>query len=143
VSGPFVLKPVTYYLDGRLYEWVFAVSMFASSILMLVWPNMIQGGAFQWLVVYFNVSSITIFLFVTGSARLAALIANGGSEAIGPRVRSITAIFSAIMWSQFTLALLKLSIDQGYPSLGVFFWFIFTLAELYVAYRAILDVRNH
>jgi hypothetical protein len=55
VSGPFVLKPVTYYLDGRLYEWVFAVSMFASSILMLVWPNMIQGGAFQWLVVYFNV----------------------------------------------------------------------------------------
>jgi cbb3-type cytochrome oxidase subunit 3 len=117
--------------------------MFASSILMLVWPNMIQGGAFQWLVVYFNVSSITIFLFVTGSARLAALIANGGSEAIGPRVRSITAIFSAIMWSQFTLALLKLSIDQGYPSLGVFFWFIFTLAELYVAYRAILDVRNH
>jgi hypothetical protein len=41
------------------------------------------------------------------------------------------------MWSQFVMALLRLSILQGYPSPGLPFWTMFVVVELYVAYRAV------
>jgi hypothetical protein len=40
------------------------------------------------------------------------------------------------MWAQFALALLRLSLEQGFPSPGVPFWTTFVAAEIYVAYRA-------
>jgi len=81
-------------------------------------------------------------LLGAGAFRCAALIANGSSMVIGPRVRAIGALCGAVIWVQFGMALIKLSVDQHFTSPGIPFWFMFTLAELRVVYRAVLDVRT-
>lgn len=136
-----VHKPVTYYLDGRLYEWVMSVGSFIISLMIVVWPEISRGPNFQFMSTYLS-ESVIIFVFLLNSiAKIGALLANGGSLAVGPRVRAACAGVYALIWAQFVMSLIKISVDQGYPAAGIPFWGMFTLAEIYVAYRATLDVR--
>lgn len=137
-----VKRPVTYYLDGRLYEWTMAASMILFSIMVLTWPTMLRESAFQWLVAYLPNSVLAFVFLITGLLRVGALLANGGSLWIGPWIRSASGTISAVLWSQFTVSLVQLSILQGHPSPGLPFWLMFTFADLYVSYRAVLDVRT-
>lgn len=135
------LKLFPYYLEGRLFEWVMAISMIGLAIEVFIWPQTLEESAFQWMVVVVNPKFIGAILLIGGSVRIVALILNGVSLSLGPRLRSVCAIVGAMLWIQFGTALVKLSIDQGFASPGIPFWYTFTLAELYVTYRAALDVR--
>lgn len=136
------MNRINYYLDGRLFEWVMSVSMMLLAIEIFIWPYTLQASAFQWAVQVMPEEFVGGVLLGAGIFRCGALIANGSSMVIGPRVRALAAICGATIWFQFGLALVKLSIDQNFPSPGIPFWFMFTLAELRITYRAVLDVRT-
>jgi hypothetical protein len=133
---------VSYYLDGRLFEWVMSISMVLLAVEILIWPDTLQASAFQWVVQVMPVDFVWVALLLAGWFRVLALVANGSSLVIGPRVRSIGALVGAVIWIQFGAALVKLSIDQHFASPGIPFWFMFTVAELRITYRAVLDVRT-
>ncbi len=132
----------SYYIDGRLFEWVMSISMVFLSVEIFVWPDTLKASAFRWVLQVMSEDFIGVVLLGAGVFRCAALVANGSSMVIGPRVRAIGALCGAVIWVQFGMALIKLSIDQHFASPGIPFWFMFTLAELRVVYRAVLDVRT-
>lgn len=136
------MNRISYYIDGRLFEWVMSVSMVLLALEIFIWPFTLNASAFQWATMVMNSEFIGVVLFCAGWFRCLALIANGSSLTIGPRVRAIGALCGAVVWFQFGLALLKLSVDQNFPSPGIPFWFMFTIAELRITYRAVLDVRT-
>jgi hypothetical protein len=119
-----------------------SISMVLLAIEIFVWPETLKASAFQWAVQLINPEFVGAVLLIAGWFRCLALIANGSSIAIGPRVRAIGAIVGAVIWVQFGTALVKLSIEQQFASPGIPFWYMFTLAELRIAYRAVLDVRS-
>lgn len=119
-----------------------AVAMIALGVAMLLWPRMMHGSILQILLEILTSQIAAVLFLVLGMLRMAALIANGHSLRAGPRIRSWCAIVTAVLWAQFTLSMGKVSIEQGFPSPMVFFWSSFTFAEIYIAYRAVLDVRS-
>jgi hypothetical protein len=131
-----------HHLEGRLFEWVMATAMILLSIETFVWRRTLDASAFHLLTVLMPSSFIGMFLLVFGLLRYGALIANGRSLVYGPRVRALGAIAGAVLWAQFELALLTSFTVKGPPSPGIPFWFVFTLAELYSAYRAASDDRS-
>lgn len=128
--------------DTRLYEWVFGASMVSFGFAMLIVPKMLQGSILSILAAMFNSYMVGAIFLILGLLRMAALIANGRSMEIGPRIRSIVATICSALWMTFTLSMIRVSIDQHFPSPMVFFWGPFTLAEVYISYRAVLDVRT-
>lgn len=138
-----MLQRITHYIDGRLYEWSFATALLGLAVEILMWPETMSRSAFKWLVAdYIRSDLLGIIVLSLGLIRVAALAANGASLVVGPVLRSVCAVISATLWGQFASALIKLSSVQVTPSPGVSFWVVFTLAELYVAYRAMLDFRR-
>lgn len=129
-----------YYVDGRLFEWVITISMLWLAIGMFFSPEVLRSSAFQWVVLVMTPAFIDIFLFLIGWTRLIGLLLNGHAfrgRRLGPIIRSVTAVSCAVMWVQFDLALVELSTRQGFLSPGIPFWSMFTVGELYVAYRAV------
>jgi len=135
-------RVMRHYLEGRLFEWVMAAAMVLLAIETFAWPRTLEASAFYWLTAAMPAAFIAWFLLIFGMLRCAALIANGRSKIYGPRARAIGALAGAAMWAQFDLALLASFTVKGPPSPGIPFWFTFTLAELYSAYRAASDVRS-
>jgi hypothetical protein len=132
------------YVEGRLFEWTMAVSMVLLSFEIFLWPQTLGASAFHWLVLFLPSGFVGVFLLFVGVARLVALFINGRSLEYGPRVRAVGALAGAVMWAQFALALLMpfVTNEKAIPSPGIPFWFMFTFAELYSAYRAAGDVRE-
>lgn len=138
-----MFRKVTYFLDGRLYEWTFAVASLGLAVEILVWPDTVQASAFRWTSLAWGYSVLMGLVFLAVSiSRLVALAFNGRSLVTGPFVRSICAGVSSIMWAQFAFALLLYGYEKGTPSPGFPFWLTFSFAEVYVAYRAMIDVRR-
>lgn len=134
-------RPLTFYLDGRLYEWTMGSAMISFGIAMLFFPKMAHGSILQILIAVFSGWVIGLIFLFDGALRITALIANGRSLQIGPRIRAWTAAVAAILWTTFTLSMVRVSLEQGFPSPMVFYWGFFTAAEIYISYRAMLDVR--
>lgn len=129
-----------YYVDGRLFEWSMTVPMLALSVLSFIWPLTLRGSAFRWILAVGSPPLIEVTMFTISWAALIGLLLNGHAVRgirLGPIIRSATAVARAVIWVQFALALFRLSIIQGYPSPGLPFWLMFTVTELYVAYRAV------
>jgi hypothetical protein len=131
-----------HHLEGRLFEWTMATAMVLLAAETFVWPRTLDASAFNWLTTLLPGSFIGVFLLLFGVIRVAALIANGRSLVYGPRVRALGALAGAVLWAQFDLALIAAYTVKGPPSPGIPFWFTFTLAELYSAYRAASDDRS-
>lgn len=134
---------ITHLLDGRLYEWTFAIASLGLAVEILVWPETVQSSAFKWTTLAWGHSVLMGLVFLLVSVtRLVALAFNGRSKRVGPLTRSLMAGISAVMWAQFAFALFLLGLSNHAPSPGLPFWTMFTLAEIYTAYRAVLDVRR-
>lgn len=131
-----------YFLDGRLFEWVMSFSITMLSLMLFAWPEIIKSPAFRLFAWALPSELIGISFLICGAACIIALLVNGFSMKIGPRVRSWTALARAILWLQFGISTVQAGIEQGYPYTVTPFWLAFALAELWVAYRAILDVRS-
>ena len=114
-----------------------AVAMFFGGVELLVWDNGLTFGAFRQLLLVMTQQEIGVSMVFVGWLRISSLMLNGQlilDLKVGPVVRSICAVVAAAFWVQFALALLQISVEQGYPSLGIPFWTMFTISELYVAY---------
>lgn len=134
-------RPITYYLDVRLFEWTFSVPLTLLGIAILIWPKVAQGSI-EHVIVDAIGATLTALLFIaTGVVGLVALVANGQSLRTGPRLRSLTAVLRSIIWLTFVLSMARVSIFQGFPSPMVFFWTSFVGAEVYISFRAALDVN--
>jgi hypothetical protein len=104
-------------------------------------PSLIADGMFHRLLDYMSVSTLIACSFVISTVGMGALATNGYSKIIGPIIRSVCATGRAFLWSQFGYALhLLTGHDVRATTTG--FWILFTLAELYVAYRAMADVQR-
>jgi len=116
------------------------LSMALVGLEIIIWPNTIDSSAFRDLNMVMSERSLTFLLLLIGWARCSALMLNGqrlmGAK-LGPYTRAICSIASAVIWVQFAMALIELSIAQGYPSPGIPFWSMFTLGELYAAYTTL------
>lgn len=132
------------YVEGRLFEWTMSLAMVLLALEIFLWPRTLEASAFYWLVAVMPSRFVGVFLLLVGAARLTALFINGRSMMYGPRIRAVGALAGAVMWAQFSLALLMPFVmsEKAIPSPGIPFWFSFTFAEIYSAYRAASDVRN-
>lgn len=130
------------HLDGRLFEWMMSTSMVLLAFEIYLFPRTIEFSAFSQLNLVMTDKFIGLFLGTVGLIRIMSLLLNGHSVRgirVGPLLRSLMAVFCALMWTQFALALFSISVIREVPSPGLPFWTTFVLGELYVAYRA---VRN-
>lgn len=135
-----------YYVAGRLFEWSMTVPMLVLSVATFFSPRTLQASAFQWVVTVMPVALIETLMFVIAWVALIGLLLNGHQVAgrkIGPLIRAIAAVARAVIWAQFSLALMRLSVLQGYMSPGVPFWTMFVATELYVAFSAAGAVAGH
>lgn len=134
-------RSITYYLDGRRLEWAMSASLLTVGAAMLVWPKIAHGSILQVLVGNIGSLGTALLFIISGVVGIVALIINGRSLTIGPHARSLIAIVRMVIWASFTLSMIRISVEQGFPSPMVFFFAFFTLAEAYTPYRAVLDVR--
>lgn len=136
-----MLARIKYLLDGRLYEWTFSAAVLWLAVEVFQEPAIIREGMFHRLLDYMSVDTVIAYSFVISTVGMGALATNGYSKIMGPIVRSICATGRAFLWSQFGYALhLLTGHDTRATTTG--FWVLFTLAELYVAYRAMSDVQR-
>jgi hypothetical protein len=112
------------------------------SLMLFIWPQITSAPAFRLFAWLAPPELIGVSMLICGVACIVALLVNGASLSIGPRVRAWSALARAILWLQFGISTLQAGIEQGYPYTVQPFWFTFALAELWVAYRAVLDVRT-
>ena len=126
-----------YYVKGRVFEWTMALAMLFAGLELLIWDNVLTFGAFKWMLLVMSQKWIGTIMLFLGWIRLSSLMFNGQllfGRKVGWFVRAGCAVASAVLWSQFALALVALSIDQGFPSIGLPFWSMFVVAELLVTY---------
>lgn len=137
-----VRRGITYYLDGRLFEWTFSLCSLWLAVAIFIWPDIIVISAFRSLTELMESSRIAVLSLVVGIVGMIALSTNGRSFVVGPVVRSICAIVRAFLWAQFAYALYLWGLEHVAPSLVLGFWTLFAMSEIYLAYRAMIDVRR-
>jgi hypothetical protein len=140
------MPSLRYYVSGRLFEWSMTLPMLGLSAITFYSPRTLQASAFQWIVVVMPIPMVEILLFLISFTALVGLLLNGhsiGTIKIGPLIRAIAAVGRAVMWAQFSLALIRLSVLQGYMSPGVPFWMTFVATEMYVAFSAAGAVKDN
>lgn len=133
---------IEYYLRNRLPEWLLTIPLVILSPMLFVWPQIAEAPAFQLFAAVVPTRLIGVLLLIVSVSCVVALLVNGASMVIGPRVRSWAALARAVLWLQFGFSTIEASLAQGYPYTVTPFWFTFAIAEIYVAYRAVLDVRH-
>ncbi len=138
------LKTINFYVEGRAFEWCMGISMMAAAIEGTIWPRAVEGSGL--LTAYVPPSALIMALLLLGWSRCAGLMLNGQTmfkSRLGPYVRAICGVLSAIIWAQFVISLVAQWVDHGYPSPGIPFWFMFTIGELYTAYTTIKNRNRH
>jgi hypothetical protein len=138
-----VARPIGYYFDVRLFEWAFSIPLGVIGIAMLIWPQISHGSILHLLLETIGDTTTALGFILTGIIGVVALIANGRSLCIGPRLRSLSAVVRSIIWLTFVLSMVRVSIAQDFPSPMIFFWSSFTGAEIFISFRAALDVRHN
>ena len=129
-------------LDGRVLEWALSVPLVMFGISILVWPAVANGSILHIVVDGIGAHATALLLLSLGLVGIVALVANGNSLKVGPHIRSISAALRAVLWASFVMSTLGVSVDQGFSSPVVYFFASFTVADLYITYRAVLDVRH-
>lgn len=133
------LRSATRYIGNRLFEWCMAIALLFLGAQVLLWPNTLADSNFRMLLDIANNLTLAIFYMVIGTARIAALIANGCYfPTWTPRIRAIGALGGALIWGQMMLALVLLSAELGRsPSPGIPVYLALTIGELFSCYRVL------
>ncbi len=137
-----MITRMQYYVANRELEWVDSLSFSALGICVLVWPQVVTAPAFRFFAYVVPHSLIGVLLLACGMTCIVSLLVNGRSAVLGPRIRAWTALIRASLLLQFWLSTVQSSVEQGFPYTVTPFWLGFALGELWVAYRAVLDVRT-
>lgn len=120
---------------NRISEAVKAVIMIGMAVQIIIMPDQ-DYLALRVLNRYVAMFNIGLLFFVIGSARLAAIIANGTWKEYGIWMRSVGALLGALVWSQMFLSIVWV-VPPDAVSLGGPIFAVFTIVELLSIYRAI------
>lgn len=89
-----------------------------------------------------NETQWSAFLIFIGLARIAALIINGRWRDGSPVIRSGAAAFGAVIWSQFAVASLDVSLRGGVSNLALPVWLSLLGGDLFCMARSAVDARR-
>lgn len=132
-----------YNIRERLVEWGMAAAMLGAGLLILSWPQSISTSEYRYIQLLMSAPFVGVFLMLTGTFRIIALIINGRSVVYGPRIRAWCSLLGAVIWAQMLIALLIILPEKGWvPSPGIPFWLVLVFLELLSAYLAATDVRR-
>jgi hypothetical protein len=129
--------------DNKFFEWVSSAMLLGLAIEMLIWPQILQASAFRYVAMAGHAQAVGTLMLMAAVASFIALVVNGRSDMVGPKVRAWTALFRGIVWMQMDIALLLIiGENKGTPSPGIPIYFFLTVGEFYAAWRAATDVRT-
>lgn len=134
----------SHYCGNRLFEWVTSASLLAMAIQTAVFPDVIGSSNFRYILVIIAPANLSLFLFVVGTVRIAALIANGRYwPKWSPKLRALGALGGALIWFQITVALMIYVSDVGRPpSPGIPVYLALMFGELISCYRVLASDGN-
>lgn len=137
-----MLERLRHYFENRLLEWVNAFAFSFLGCAVFIWPKTSTNPAFHLFMAFLPPPVAALIMLACGLFCIAALLTNGYSPVIGPRIRAWSAFLRAMLLLQFGVSTLEASYNQGFPFTVVPFWFLMAFAEIWVSYRAVLDVRT-
>jgi len=103
----------------RLFEWAMAMALFGLGVHLTLFPNAIAASSFDHIIRTIPEHWLAGFFLVIGMARVSALIVNGASPNIGPKVRGVASSASAMVWAQLAYSLYVHSIAGDIPPLVI------------------------
>ncbi|QDW38996.1 hypothetical protein FFI89_018705 [Bradyrhizobium sp. KBS0727] len=137
------LRRLLGHFENRLSEVGTALMMLGLSLELSLWPDAIGASAFHRLLEVLPPAWLGWGFFIAGTARLAALLANGSWPFWGPLLRAAGALSGAMIWFQMCIALSVLIPETGRPpSPGIPVYFVLTIVELLSMYRALVLVNR-
>jgi hypothetical protein len=127
------------HFENRISELGASLIMLALAIHLALWPDPIAASEFRLLLEVLPQAWLKWGFLIAGALRLAALVANGKWPYRGPVLRAIGALSGAIIWSQISAALYRLSGVAGTPlSPGISVYLVLSVIELLSMYRALV-----
>lgn len=122
----------------RLFEWIATLTM-ALMALLLMLPGVTFTGAFAFAEDWGYGTFVVLAMWVTGTVRAAALVANGNIPVWGPKLRSLSAMVAGQLWLLFGGTLVYEAFTTGKISLGIACYGSLLVGELYAVGRASRD----
>ncbi len=137
------LRRLLAHFENRLSEVATAAMMLGLALEIGIWPESIGASAFHRILAVLPETWLGWGFLVAGTARLAALCANGSWPFYGPLLRAAGALSGALIWFQMCLALFVLIPETGRPpSPGIPVYLVLTILELLSMYRALVMVQR-
>ncbi|MDP1867015.1 MAG: hypothetical protein Q8L13_11830 [Bradyrhizobium sp.] len=131
------------HFENRKSELATSLMMLGLALHIGIWPDAIGASAFRGILNVLPASWLGWGFLIAGSARLAALVANGSWPYYGPVLRAIGALSGAMIWFQMCIALYQLVPTLGSPpSPGIPVYFVLTVLELLCMYQALVMVSH-
>ncbi|MBN9007226.1 MAG: hypothetical protein J0H40_17650 [Rhizobiales bacterium] len=136
-----MIRKFVKHFENRLSELSSACMMLGLAVLIMLSPDSIAASAFRLLLNILTPAWLGWGFAIAGTARLAALIANGHWQVWGPILRAWGAFAGAFIWSQMCIALIQLIPHVGSPpSPGIPVYLVLTIVELVSIYRALVPL---
>lgn len=127
------LAPPGRYSANRLFEWVAAIGMLNTGIVLMLWPHTMAAGNLRPLLHVLAPAELTAVYFGIGLARVATLILNGRLRHWGPWARIVMAGAGLIVLMQMVAAL---CLQLGQPSMITGYLVALASGELWSVVRA-------
>jgi hypothetical protein len=136
------MRRILDHFDNRFSELGAAAIMLGLAAHIAAWPGALEASEFSQILRVLPPACLFGGFLLSGSARLAALVANGSWPHYGPWLRALGALSGALIWFQICIALyLSASILGVPPSLQIPVYFVLALLELLSMYRALTMVK--
>jgi hypothetical protein len=128
---------------NRVVEWLTTLMLINFGLTTVLSPDTLIAGSFRYMTALHITPGMFAFACIAaGLARFFALYFNGYGLPWSARVRALTAVFGALVFSIMGLSLVFLTKDTGTLSLGAGTHFLLAAAELYSCLRAGSDVNE-
>ncbi len=105
--------PAGRFSSNRLFEWVSAVGLLNTSLVLMIWPHTLAEGNLRPLLHVLPLSEMMAVYFCIGLVRIVTLMLNGSLARHGPPIRALMASLSLIIW---VLMVIALWLQLGQPS---------------------------
>jgi hypothetical protein len=121
------------YSANRLFEWVAAVGMLNTGVVLLFWPHTLAAGNLRPLLHVLGAGELTAIYISLGLIRIVTLVLNGRLEQWGPKARIVMSSASFVVLMQMIAALW---LQLGQPSMITGFLVALAGGELRSVVRA-------
>lgn len=109
-----IINPPGDHSGHRLFEWVAAIGMLFTGVVLMIWPHTLAAGNLRPLLHVLSEGELTAVYFSVGAVRAVTLFLNGALGHWGPGARIATGSVSLVVWLQMIAALW---LQLGQPSM--------------------------